>query len=293
MAMAGVAVTMWAASYPWSKAILMWLDPIASAGARYSAAAIVLIALTVGSGQLAKVFLGNWKSYLLIGFVGFTIYPLLIFTGLTFTSTMNASVIMALSPVMTMVGAALFLGERLTARAGLGLAISVAGAVIAVLGDSPKGLAGFTLDQGEPLVMIGAACLSFYTVASRKLLSVDVPPMINTALVITSGAVLLLPVVLVFGKVPETPPSTEVILALLAIVVGSTVLGYVFWMRATQALGVDTPNLMFNFIPVLTMAFAWSGGTPPFPEQIIGAALVIAGVTIAASKRGHTLNHAA
>lgn len=291
VAMAATTVTLWAGSYPWSKIILTWLDPIASAGTRYGLAAIVLIALTVRSGQLVPVFRSNWKSYLVIGLVGFAIFPLLIFTALTHTTAMNASVIMALSPVLTMVGAALFLGEKLTARAVVGLTISVIGAVIAVLGDSPKGLAGFTLDIGEPLMLLAAACLSFYTVASRKLLSTNVPPMVNTALVMTAGAVLLLPVMLVFGKVPVEPPSIAVILSLLAIIIGSTVLGYVFWMRATQALGVDTPNLMFNFIPVLTMAFAWIGGTPPYPEQMIGGALVIAGVTIAAWKGSHSVRH--
>ena len=291
--MAVVTVTLWAASYPWSKVILGWLDPIAAAQVRYGAAAVVLVALTLGSGQLSKVFRSNWKSYLVIGCVGFAVFPVLVFSALSYTSAMNASVIMALSPVMTMVGASVFLGEKLTRRSLIGLAVSVLGAVIAVVGDSPHGLAGFTIDVGEPIMLVAAACLAFYTVASRKLLKPEVPAKINIALVVAIGAILLLPVAFIFGKAPTTAPSADVVVALLGIVLGSTVLGYLFWMRATQTLGVQTPNLLFNFISVLTIAFAWIGGTAPFPEQLVGAALVIVGVTISAFKTrsAHSAGH--
>jgi drug/metabolite transporter (DMT)-like permease len=291
--MAVVTVTLWAASYPWSKMILGWLDPIAAAEVRYGAAAIVLVALTVGSGKLLSVFRSNWKSYLVVGCVGFALFPVLVFSALSHTSAMNASVIMALSPVMTTMGAAMFLGEKLLPRALIGLAVSVLGAVVAVVGDNPHGLAGFTIDAGEPIMFGGAACLAFYTVASRRLLKPDVPAKINIALVLAVGAIVLLPVAFFFGKAPAAVPSFEVLLALLGIVLGSTVLGYLFWMRATQTLGVQAPNLLFNFIPVLTIGFSWIGGVAPFPEQLFGAALVILGVTISAfkTKRPHSDGH--
>ncbi len=292
--MAVVTVTLWAASYPWSKEILTWLDPIMAAQVRYGAAAIVLLALTAGSGQLLKIFRSNWTSYLAIGCIGFAVFPLLIFSALGYTSAMNASVIMALSPVMTMVGAAVFLGEALTPRTIVGLSVAVLGAVVAVVGDSPNGLGGFTIDAGEPIMVAAAACLAFYTVASRKLLKPDVPAKVNIALVPAVGAVMLLPITLIFGKTPTTAPSLDTVLALIGIVLGSTVLGYLFWMRSTQTLGVGTPNLLFNFIPVLTIIFSWIGGIAPFPEQILGAALVIVGVSIAAWKRQqpHSEGHA-
>jgi drug/metabolite transporter (DMT)-like permease len=292
--MAVVTVTLWAASYPWSKAILAWLDPIVAAQTRYGAAAVILLALTAGGGHLLEVLRSNWKSYLVIGCIGFAVFPLLIFSALSYTSAMNASVIMALSPVMTMLGAAVFLGEALTPRTIVGLTVAVLGAVIAVVGDNPNGLAGFTIDMGEPIMFAAAACLAFYTVASRKLLKPDVPAKVNIALVLTVGAVVLLPITLVFGKAPTTAPSLDTALSLIGIVLGSTVLGYLFWMRSTQTLGVQTPNLLFNFIPVLTIIFAWLGGIAPFPEQVLGAALVIVGVSIAAWKgrRPHSEGHA-
>lgn len=287
IAMAAVTVVFWAASYQWSKVVLGYLDPVWTAEIRYGLAAIVLLAVTLPSGQVAGAFRGNWRNYLLIGIIGFAVYPLLILGAIAQTSALNASVVMALSPVLTMLGAGLFLGEELNGRMVIGLVIAVAGAVVAVLGDNPRGLAGLTLDYGEPLALVAAVCLSFYTIAQRKLLSPSVPSIVSVALMLTIGAVLLLPITLIFGKLPTTPPSAAVIWSMLPVSLLSTALAFVLWLRATQVVGVDIPNLLFNFIPVLTMIFTWVAGTPPFPMQILGAVLVVAGVTVAAWKHRH------
>lgn len=68
---------------------------------------------------------------------------------------------------------------------------------------------------------------------------------------------------------------------------GATVLGYLFWNRSVRALGVGEPNLYYNFIPVLIMIMAWLRASPPHLEQMIGAALVVAGVTLSMAPERH------
>jgi len=52
-------------------------------------------------------------------------------------------------------------------------------------------------------------------------------------------------------------------------------------------LGVGEPNLYYNFIPVLTMIMVSLQGIPPHPEQILGAGLVVAGVTLSMAPQRH------
>ena len=205
--------------------------------------------------------------------------PLLVWAGWTLMASLTA----------TMLGAALFLKEPLTRRHVVGLSISVVGAALAVLGDSPRGLAGFTLDAGEPMVFVAAFCLAFYTIASKRFLSTEVSPVLNIAVLLIVGALCLAPFAL-FARFPTTPPSLEVLGSIAGISIGSTLIGYLFWLRAGQVLGVDRPNRLFNFIPVLTMIITWMAGVAPYPEQIIGAVLVVAGVTVA-SIGGKSSNH--
>jgi drug/metabolite transporter (DMT)-like permease len=125
--------------------------------------------------------------------------------------------------------------------------------------------------------------MAFYTVASRRLMPRDVPALTNTALVIAMGTLFLLPLGLA-GDGPRSAPNLQVLVALAGISLGSTVLGYLFWNRALGTLGVNEPNLLYNFIPVLTMAMASLQGHLPRTEQIVGALLVIAGVTLSATQ---------
>jgi drug/metabolite transporter (DMT)-like permease len=280
--MAGATVLLWSASFLWSKTLLGWLDPLAAAGARFMIAAVVLLLIALPKGGAFAALRANWRGYLVLGLIGITALQLLLFFALDYTTAVNFAVIMALTPALTMVGAALFLGEPFDWRACVGMAIAVAGALLAVLGDSPAGLAGLTLDRGEPLALLAAGCLAFYTVASRRLLPSDISPITNTALVIATGAIFLLPLSFA-GEATRGEPTVQGLAALAGLSLGATVLGYLFWNRAVSTLGVGEPSLLYNFIPVLTMLMVSLQGTPPHAEQVVGGLLVIAGVSLAAT----------
>jgi drug/metabolite transporter (DMT)-like permease len=273
-----VAAFFWGAGYVWTKTVMTWLPPLAAAGARYGLAAVLMLLIASWHGNPLRPLAGYWRRYLLLGFVGITCFQVFLFSGLRFTSAVSAATIMALAPALTALGAAAFAGEPLTPRAITGIVISFCGAALAVLGDNPRGLAGLTLDWGEPLVFIGALCMAFYTVASRRLMPKDVSALSNTTVVVVIGAVFLLP--LAIAAFPSTPPgSAAPVAALAAVVLGSTVIAYLCWNRAIETIGVAQPNMIYNFIPVVTMVIASLEGEWPWPEQLAGAAIVIGGIT--------------
>jgi drug/metabolite transporter (DMT)-like permease len=207
------------------------------------------------------------------------------------TSAVSAAVIMALTPALTALGAAVFLGEKLTGRTIAGTAISVAGALLAVLGANPRGLAGFSLNWGDTLALLAAGCMAFYTIAARRLMRHDVPAITNTAVVIAIGTVFLLP--LAIPVLPARLPSTAAPLwGLAGVVLGSTVVAYVAWNKAIDLIGATEPGLIYNFIPVITMLLVSLQGDPPWPAQVIGAGVIIFGVTLAMLPAGLPHRHA-
>jgi drug/metabolite transporter (DMT)-like permease len=286
-----LAVLFWGAAYLLAKAVLIWLPPFAAAGARYAGAALILLVVLVAQrGNPFKTLSGHWVGYLLMGFIGIACFQAVFFAGLQFTSPVSAAVIMALTPAFTALGAAVFLGESLTLLMIAGMVLSVTGAALAVLGDNPRGIAGLSLDAGEPLVLLGALCMAFYTVASRRLMRKDVSALENTAVVLAVGAVFLLPLALY--DAPAGPPTSSApVIALVALVLGPTVIGYLAWNRATATIGIAEPNLIFNFIPVVTMVLSALHGERPWPEQVVGAALVIGGVTLGMMHRSAAQDH--
>ena len=107
--------------------------------------------------------------------------------------------------------------------------------------------------------------MAFYTIGSRKLLDHRVSPIVNTALAVIMGLLGMLPLA-ALGRVPHTAPTASVLFALAGISIGAAVIGLVFWTRSIQVLGVSEPNVLYNFIPVLTMLISWSQGARPYPR---------------------------
>lgn len=80
--------------------------------------------------QLARGAAALW-AFLILGLVGITLNQALLFAALNLTTAVNSAVIMALTPLLTMIGAAIWLGEPFGIRAPIGLAVSLAGALLA------------------------------------------------------------------------------------------------------------------------------------------------------------------
>jgi drug/metabolite transporter (DMT)-like permease len=281
---AALTIFFWSIAYLWSKTILTWAGPFTASVARFSVAAIILLLVALAAGGLGAVLRTHWRSFLVLGLVGITLNQALLFGALNLTTAVNSAVIMALTPLLTMIGAAIWLGEPFGIRARIGLAVSLAGALLAVLGDGPRGIAGFTLDWGAPLALLAAGTMAFYTVASRRLVPPELPVLPSTAVITGFGTVLLLPLLLL-EPMPRGVPPADVVAAWAGLSLGATVFALLAWMHATRLLGVGEPNMYYNFIPVLTMLLAAAEGSPPEPEQVIGGLLVVAGVVLSVTGR--------
>ncbi|NKE43899.1 DMT family transporter [Roseomonas frigidaquae] len=175
-------------------------------------------------------------AFLVLGLVGITLNQALLFAALNLTAAVNSAVIMALTPLLTMIGAAIWLGEPIGIRAPIGLAISLAGALLAVLGDGPRGIAGFTPDWGEPLALLAAGTMAFYTVASRRLLPPELPVLPSTTAITGIGTIFLLPLLL--EPMPPGMPPANVAVAWAGLSLGATVFALLAWMYPTRVLGV-------------------------------------------------------
>jgi drug/metabolite transporter (DMT)-like permease len=190
-----------------------------------------------------------------------------------------------------MAGAAIFLGEPFGLRAWIGGIIAFSGALLAVLGDGPQGIFGLTLDRGEPIMLIAALCLAFYTVGSRKLLPLSVSVLHGTTAIIVVATLVLMPFAL-SEPAPKNPPDVNVVVAVAGLAVGSTVLSYLAWMHATRVLGVRESSVYCNFTPVITMLLAALHGAPTWPAQFAGALLVVTGVILSVWRSHNNASHA-
>lgn len=278
-ALAVLAVFMWGASYVLVKLSLAWLPPMDAAAVRYGGAAIILVALCVAFGlPLLAPLRRHLATYVLLGGIGVAAFQAFLFLAIAWTSPVTVAVVMATTPVWTLAGAAVILGERLDRLSLAGAVLALAGALIAVAGKADVLPAQDAL-WGDAMALLAALSFSFYIIVLRRSAPTSVPVLSTTALVMVVGGVLLLPLTLFDGPVTAVAVPSAV-WATVVLVVG-TVAAYLAWNRAIAVLGASEPTILYNATPVVAMALATAAGMPPTAMQIAGGALVVVGVSLA------------
>lgn len=270
----------WGGNFVLAGPVLADLPPIWAATMRFMLGAALMLAIAWGRGEdLLGLARRHGGAYMLLGLVGIVGFNVLFFRAMQSTSADNGALIMATNPLLTTLLAALLLGERATSRQLLALPVALAGVAVVVTHGDPGRLAGLRLDEGDVLMLLANLTWALFNVASRRFMPKD-SPVGSTALMMTSGAGMLLLLALASGA-PVAMPGTHAAAAMAVMVVGGTVLAYLFWGMGIQRLGAGRTSLFLNLVPVFAMLIGSAMGTLPTSAQLTGGAIVLAGVTLA------------
>lgn len=271
--MATMAAAFWGANFNLAKPVVAEMGPYVAGASRYIlAAAIMWCIMRIRKESIA---LRHLKAYMLLGVIGVFGFNLFFFLGMETTSAINGSLIMALNPILTAILAYLMLSEKPSNLQMFAFPVGIAGVAIVVLGAGAQ----LTISVGDLYILIANACWALYNVLVRKLMPQTVSGVVNTAGIMTFGALALSLVALLKGAsfaVPTLATGFE----LLLMAVGGGVLAYFFWNASIAKLGPSKAAIFMNLVPVTSMIIATIEHTPPSHVQILGAILVISAVTI-------------
>lgn len=270
-ALAGAA-TLWGANFNLAKPILREMAPFA-AGAWRSilAATFAMLILVVLRERFA---IRHWKAWLLLGLTGVVGFNVFFFLALEITSAVNAALIMALSPLLTVIVAYFVLGDRPTLLQLIALPVSLAGVTIVVLG---AGEAGGSL-RGDALMFMAALLWAFYNVAVRRSLPRDASPTANILGTMIVGSIGLTLCSAVAGTgLPLPGPRVGGLL--LALSLGGGLAAYYLWNAGVRKIGAGPASVFINLVPVVSMLISTAMGVPPTVWQLLGAAIVIGAVS--------------
>lgn len=219
-----------------------------------------------------------------VGFAGcFGIfgYNALFFWGLSLAPSVDGSVIVPiLSPVITTTLAVVFLGDRASSPRVAGLALAVAGAVSFLLGSSTSASPHRLI--GDLVYLAAAGSWSVYTLIGKRLLT-GINPLKATTYATLCGSVLLAVLAAPeLGSTRWSQMSPGAWLSIAYLVIGPTVIAYVFYYRGVKAVGPSTASLMLFLSP----AVGAIGGSVFLGESLswaqdLGSALMAAGALLA------------
>ena len=158
---------------------------------RYLVATIVLVAiLFVREKNWPRLSSRQWIGVMFLGITGVVAYNLFFIYGLATVQASRGSLILALNPAATMIGAALFLHEPLTLTKAGGIGLAFFGVAIELSGGNPVALMQGGAGVGEIALFGSAIAWAAYTLIARRI-TVNVSPLAITTYAAVAGTAML------------------------------------------------------------------------------------------------------
>jgi len=270
-----LATMIWGSNFNLAKHVLVDMNALSAAAARFDIAAAVMVAICLLRRERIP-WLRHGATYATLGLIGICGFNVLFFFGMQSTSAVNGALIMAANPLLTALLAFALTGSRLSPRQMLALPIAFAGVAFVVLG----GGAHWHLGRGDLLLLGGSLCWALYNVLVAQRLPREVGSLANTTGVIAAGAIALSTLAIAYAA-PVDIPRTDALMSLLVMSLGGSVLAYLFWNAGVTRLGASRAALFMNLVPVSSMVIATFEGQAPSWVQQVGGVIVMSGVVLA------------
>jgi DME family drug/metabolite transporter len=273
----GATMTLLAREASMSPLLVGWARLAIAAPCLLAGAALAAIARPTG-GHRSAVEASLWRARnlgpLLAGGVAMAGYQVCYFSAVPLTGVaVTALLAICSAPVLIAFLAATLLGERLTPILLACLALAVAGTALLVLGSHGPGQISGHFGFGSLLAVGAGLCYAVYAVAAKGLLS-RLRPLTVAAAVFTLGAVLLSPVALGAGLLPQLRPAALVLLLYLGI--GPTAIAYALFSAGLRRVPVAVAGIVTLLEPLTATTLGISVfGESLGAQGMAGAALLL------------------
>ncbi|HEX7786389.1 MAG TPA: DMT family transporter [Methylomirabilota bacterium] len=261
----GLLSILWGVSFLFSKVALAELPPWTLVFGRFGLAALALLLAARLGGHPVPTSPRLWAGFAVLGLLnGFIPFGLIAWGQVQLTSGL-ASILNATTPLFTAVVAHAWGQERLTAPRLAGVAIGFSG-VCLLIGPGVLGhLGGHTLAE---LAVVGAA-VSYAFAGSYGRRFRALPPVVPVAGMMTTAALLALPIALVADQPWTLAVSARTWGALLGLALLSTAWGFVIYFGVLGTAGATNVMLVTLLMPVIALL----AGAALLGEAVTGRAL--------------------
>jgi len=275
------AATIWGTATIGTKSALDTYPPFILASVRWMIALSVMTPTLLLRG--GKPILDRRTA--LLGLCGITLFNLFFNFGLQRTSAANGSLISGALPVVIAFFAFLLFRERLGPIAVVGIALSIAGIVATVLGDSlDASLSGNLLIFGSVIVW------ALFSIYSRHYMQGE-DAMAATMGTAVWGLLFMLPFAgqeFVTGDIAW--PSLKVAAVVVYLGLGPSMAGILLWSFGLTRIPATQAGVFSNLTPIVGIAAAGIVLSEPITRyHIVGTILVLSGVLLTTWSRSRSL----
>lgn len=263
------------------------LAPLAFNGVRVTLAAVALVIVAQFAARFSKDEASGWPTardglmLLLLGTLGNGLYQILFVEGIARTRAGDAALLVSASPAYIAIIGRLRGSEHVKLRGATGIALSILGMGLVVVGTTDAtGGARATL-VGDALILVSSLCWAIYTVYLQPYTH-RIGGLHLSALTMIGG---MIPLVAVAAPSMLTTSWTR-LPGLAWVSIGysgifALVIAYLFWYNGVRVIGPTRTAMYSNLQPVFAVIVAWLAlGEVITPWQVAGAISIISGLLL-------------
>lgn len=261
------------------------IEPFGFILLRVSGAAILFWIISLFY-QREKIDRKDWGRLVLCAIFGMVINMNMFFKGLELSTPINSSVVITLSPVLLLILSALILKERITITKGVGIAIGLGGALLLVLFGAKTQTNAPNIPLGNLFFIVNAASYALYLIFVKRLVLKYSSITLMKFLFLIAFFINLPIGWSQFIAVEWIELSASEIWQLGFVVVGTTVLTYLFNIFALKQLSPSVIGVFMYLQPLIAVMFAvFTGADHLSTIRIIAGSFIFLGVYLASRKK--------
>jgi len=275
----------WAGNFVIGRGVHEHVPPIALATARWILASLIILPFALPHLRRDwPVIRANIPILLFLGTVGVGAFNTLSYSGLNYTTALNALVLQSSGPILIVLASFAIFGDRISLRQAAGIAISLSGVLWMVARGDLAMLQGFRLNAGDALIILALALWGLYTAFLRKRPAIHWLSFCAATFLIGAGA--NLPFFAwehVSGR--QLSGDLQTFAAIAYVSIFPSVLAYICYNRAVELIGAARAGVCLHLVPLFgsVMAVLFLGEEPRL-YHLLGIALILTGVALAARK---------
>lgn len=278
----------WAGNAVLARALVGEFPPLALSFWRWSLALVVIAPFAATSVWRHRAVIRNhlpllaWTSLLGVG-----CYNSLQYVALQTSTAVNATLIGASGPIVTLLVGAAFFSSPVVRRQWVGAAVSLVGVLWVIAHGKAENLLKLHVAAGDLIMLAAGLAWSIYT----WLLRTQRPPLPLTVFLtvqIAFGSLMILPFYLLEWMITrQTPALTPTnFAAIVYVVLLPSLAAYYCWDRGVARVGAILPMYFVNLTPVFAACLSWALLDDPIGVyHLVGGALILAGIYLAAEKK--------
>ena len=282
----GMAV-LWGASWPMGRMLGQSLPPLTGGAVRFVLASVLLLGWLFARSRFATLAAlsaaRQWLGLTAAASVGVCGYAVFFMLGLQTMPAGKAAVVVAVNPVLTLLLATWFFGERLNVKILAGMLLAVGGAIMVVTQGQPLTVLSGGIKAGEWLIFGCVVCWAAYTLIGRAVLR-GIDALTVTTATSFIGALMLSVVALWTDGMPFEAIAAmdgRGWTALAWLVIGATVLAYAWYFEGVKTLGAGSAAAYITLVPIFgVLSSAWFLGEPLHISLVAGCAAAVGGMTL-------------